>query len=124
MNKNPITTELKRQHQAFGYSWAGLKATWRTEAAFRIEIPLGILFLCIAAFLDISLLEKSVLVFSILLILIIEVVNSALENALTLICKEHNPIVKIAKDQGSAAVLLALTNMIVVWTLILANRFL
>lgn len=122
--KKIIITELKRQQKACGYSWAGLKMAWQMEASFRTELILAIIFLSIASFLDVGLLEKAVLIFSILLILVVEIINSAIENTVELVCKEYNPTAKIAKDQGSAAVLIAIINMLVIWTLILVNRFL
>lgn len=104
------------------YSWQGLRACYRYEEAFRFELCLGALLLPVAFWLAHSTVELCLLLGSMLVVLIVEVLNSALESAVDLISGEHNELAGRAKDQGSAAVLLSMVLFAMVWGLIIALR--
>ncbi len=112
-------TGIVRVARAFGYSMKGLKATFATEAAFRQELALCIILLPLACWLNISPAERALLIASLLLVLIVELINSAIEAVVDRIGAEHHELSGKAKDAGSAAVLLALVLAAVVWGIIL-----
>ncbi len=112
-------TGIKRIINAAGYSYAGLIAAFKNEAAFRQELLLVAILVPVAFWFGESNIEKALLVSSLLLILIIELINSAVESAIDRIGSEQHELSGRAKDIGSAAVFLALTNAIVIWTLLL-----
>ena len=93
----------------------GLAAAWRHEAAFRLEIIACVFLVPLSFFVGKTALERALLVASLLLVLIVELLNSALEATLDRISLEEHPLVKRAKDVSSAAVGLALVNAAVVW---------
>ncbi|MEX2615580.1 MAG: diacylglycerol kinase [Alphaproteobacteria bacterium] len=110
---------MQRLINATGYSLAGLRATWANEAAFRQEAMLAAIMMPIGLWLGDTGLERAVLVGSLLLVLIVELLNSAIEAVVDRVGREIVPLSKIAKDAGSAAVLVSLLNVVVVWTLVL-----
>lgn len=110
---------LQRIWRAGVYSRDGLVAAFRHEAAFRQELLLVILLLPLALWLPASGLGKAMMVASLLLVLIVELLNSAVEATIDRISTEHHPLAKRAKDLGSAAVLIALLNVPAVWLLVL-----
>ena len=114
---------LKRIFSAFFYSMDGLKSAWRHEHAFRQELVLFIVATAIALALRISAFEKLVLIAVMVLILIVELINSAIEAVVDRISLERHPLSKNAKDFGSAAVLLACLLAAATWGVILFNRF-
>ena len=105
----------KRIFDPLKYSLAGLKATWNTEQAFRIEFWLSIVFGLIIIFSKISITKKILLTNSIFLILIIELLNTGLEKTIDKISTEKHPISKIVKDVGSAGVFLSVVNFLITW---------
>ena len=115
----PGVTGLKRIINAAGYSWSGLKATFKHEAAFRQELLLCCILSPIAIYLVTSAVELSLLLGSLFLVLIVELLNSAIEAVVDRFGGEHHELSGRAKDIGSAAVLLALFNVLVIWGLIL-----
>lgn len=115
---------LPRIINATRYSWQGLKSTWQTEAAFREEVPLALLLIPVALWLDLPGLEQAVLVASVLLVLIVELLNSGIEAVVDRIGPELHELSGKAKDVGSAAVLLSLLITVSSWTLILGDRYL
>ncbi|MBK7899384.1 MAG: diacylglycerol kinase [Azonexus sp.] len=115
---------MDRVVAALGHSLAGLAAAYRGEAAFRQEVWLGIPLAVIAIALPVSALERGLLIASLLLVLIVELLNSAVEATVDRVGLEHHLLSKRAKDIGSAAVLLSLINLAVVWGSVLATRFL
>jgi len=117
-------TGMDRVVAALGHSLAGLAAAYRGEAAFRQEVWLGIPLAVIAIALPVSALERGLLIASLLLVLIVELLNSAVEATVDRVGLEHHLLSKRAKDIGSAAVLLSLINLAVVWGSVLATRFL
>ena len=114
---------LKRIFSAFFYSMDGLKAAWRHEHAFRQELVLFIVATVVALALRISAFEKLVLIAVMVLILIVELINSAIEAVVDRISLERHPLSKNAKDFGSAAVLLACLLAAATWGVVLFNRF-
>ena len=112
-------TGLQRILNAAGYSWAGLAAAFRHEDAFRQEVFLAVLLIPLALFLGATGVERALMIGAVLLVLIVELLNSALEAAVDRISLEHHQLIKRAKDMGSAAVMIALVNAAVVWALVL-----
>jgi len=112
-------TGLTRVWNAFHYSLAGLAAAWRNEDAFRQEVLLAIVLIPAALFCPVSPVEKAVMIASVLLVIIVELLNSAIEAAIDRISLDRHLLSKRAKDVGSAAVLMALLNVAIVWLLIL-----
>ena len=96
-------------------SWCGLVYAFQEESAFRQELTLIVLLTPVAALLPISLLEKSLLISSLILVLVIELLNSSVEAAIDRISFEHHDLSKRAKDFGSAAVMLALLIALLIW---------
>lgn len=117
----PESTGIPRIYRAFGYSWAGLKATFRTEAAFRQELALCAILAPLACYLDITALERALLLASLVLVLLVELMNTAIETLVERISPEIHPLSKKAKDIGSAAVLLALLLAAILWVAVLAG---
>ncbi|MCP3929670.1 MAG: diacylglycerol kinase [Bacteroidetes bacterium] len=102
---------IVRIYKAFFYSMDGLKAAFKTEAAFRQELLLGLLVIPYVLFFPMSLMFKSVIFFSYVLVLVIELINSAIEAIVDLASPEHHELAKKAKDVGSAAVLICILNL-------------
>jgi diacylglycerol kinase (ATP) len=114
-------TGLTRILNATGYSWAGLRAAFRHEDAFRQEVFLLVLLVPLALYLGETGVERALMLGSLLLVLIVELLNSAVEAAVDRVSLERHPLIKRAKDMGSAAVMISLINVAVVWlALILA----
>lgn len=113
-------TGLRRVWNAFFYSVDGLKAAFRHEDAFRQEVLLAALLIPAAFFLTPAPLARAMMIGSVLLVLIVELVNSAIEATVDRISLENHQLAKRAKDIGSAAVLVALVNVAVVWALALS----
>lgn len=106
---------LRRLFNAFLYSLSGLMLAFRLESAFRQELALAAVLIPAACLLDVSPLERVVLVAAVLLVLIVELLNSSVEAAIDRISLDTHRLSKRAKDLGSAAVLLALIVLAVVW---------
>jgi len=115
---------LTRLINALGYSRDGLASAWKHEAAFREEVLLAVVAIPLGLWLGQGGIEKALLVGSILLILIVELLNSAVEAVVDRVSGEHHELSKRAKDIGSAAVLLSLLNVAVVWGFVLWDHFL
>ncbi len=114
---------LKRIYTAFGYSIEGLRAAWRNEHAFRQEATVFVVGTVIALLLRISAFEKLMLIGVLMLILIVELINSSIEAVVDRVSLERHPLSKNAKDFGSAAVLLSCLLAIAAWLVVLYNRF-
>lgn len=112
-------TGLRRICNAYFYSIAGLRAAFRNEDAFRQEVLLAALLIPAALFMPATGAGKALMIASVLLVLIVELLNSAIEATVDRISLEQHPLAKRAKDIGSAAVMLALVNVVVVWALVL-----
>ena len=101
------------------YSLEGLKAAYKHEDAFRQEALLAVLLIPLAFFLPAAGLGKALMIASVLLVLIVELLNSAIEATVDRVSLEHHRLAKRAKDIGSAAVMMSLANVVVVWLLVL-----
>ena len=112
-------TGLRRLINAFTYSCAGLKAAYQHEDAFRQEVLLAIILLPLALWLEHGALERALMISSVLLVIIVELLNSAIEATVDRISLDNHTLAKRAKDIGSAAVLISLVNLAVVWLLVL-----
>ena len=109
-------TGLQRVWNALHYSLAGLRAAFACEDAFRQEALLAALLIPAAFFLPVTWGGRALMIASILLVLIVELLNSAIEATVDRVSLDRHHLSKRAKDIGSAAVFLALTNVVVVWS--------
>lgn len=112
-------TGLRRIWNAMFYSIDGLRAAHRHEDAFRQEVLLACILVPAALFMPASGTGKALMASSVLLVLVVELLNSAIEAAVDRISLENHELAKRAKDIGSAAVMLALVNVPLVWLLVL-----
>ena len=109
---------------AFIWSMKGLRAGWRVEASFRLEVILFVILFPIGLWLGHGAIEKALLAGSLLPVLAAEMLNSAIEAVVDKLWPDQNEIAGRAKDMGSAAVFLLMVNMLVVWGVILLPRVL
>lgn len=115
----PNGAGVGRLVRAFNCSLAGIKAAWNNEAAFRQELIFCVVMFPVALILGETGVEKALLISCLFLILIIEIVNTAVEAAIDRIGPQLHPFSKLAKDMGSAAVLFSFVNWGVVWFFVL-----
>jgi diacylglycerol kinase (ATP) len=115
-------TGLTRLVRAFGYSFQGFRHTWREEAAFRQEVLLSLLLIPMGLYFGNSGVERALLVSPMLLILVVEILNSAVEAIVDRSGTERHPLAGMAKDMGSAAVMLSFALLGTVWFLILSDH--
>lgn len=115
-------TGLRRVMNAFVYSVHGLASAFRHEDAFRQEVLLAAVLIPVALVLDAGGIGKALMIASVLLVLIVELLNSAIEAAVDRISLDRHSLSKRAKDLGSAAVFLSLVNVAAVWALVLADK--
>lgn len=101
--------------KAFSYSMAGIAATFKLEMAFRMELAAFVILVPLALFLPLGLVFKALVVGSMFLVLVVELLNSAIEWAIDYISPDHHLFAKRAKDMGSAAVFFALVNAGAMW---------
>lgn len=113
------TPGITHAWRAAGIALQGLRAAWRHEDAFRQEVIIAVIAIPAALLLPVAPLGKVLMVASIMLVLIVELLNSALEAAVDYTSLEHHPFAKRAKDIASAAVFLSLMNTLAVWALVL-----
>jgi diacylglycerol kinase (ATP) len=118
------TGGLTRLIRAFGYSLAGFRACYRHEAAFRQEVLVAVVVLPLGLWLGETGVERALLVGSWLLVMIVELLNSAVEATVDRFGPELHKLSGRAKDIGSASVLLSITLAVMVWALILLPRYL
>jgi diacylglycerol kinase (ATP) len=114
--------DFRRLWRACGYSWQGLKAAWIEERAFREEVALAVVLVPAAVHYGHSGLERAALIAPVILVLIVELLNSALEAIVDRGGLVKDRLAAMAKDMGSAAVLLSLLLLLSVWVLILSAR--
>lgn len=121
MQESPFKgkTGMQRLWNALGYSLQGLASAFRHEDAFRQEVLLAALLVPAAFFIPVGGAERALMIASVLLVLIVELLNSAVEAAVDRISLENHSLAKRAKDIGSAAVFLSLINVAAVWLLVL-----
>lgn len=108
-------TGLKRVFYAAGYSWKGFKSTWKHEAAFRQEVILFTLMTPLAFWIGDTASERVILIAVLLIVLVVELLNSAVESVVDRIGEDYHKLSGRAKDQGSAAVFLSFFIAILVW---------
>ncbi|MEW6445107.1 MAG: diacylglycerol kinase [Pseudomonadota bacterium] len=112
-------TGLRRVILAAGYSWQGLKTCYRKEAAFRQELWLTILLSPLGFWLGENGIERALLIGSLMLVLVVELLNTGIENIVDRVGLEPHKLSGRAKDMGSAAVLMTLLMVALVWGLVL-----
>ena len=122
-NPHKGRTGIDRLVRATGYSIQGLLQATRTESAFRQELALALVLLPAAFWLGRTWIEVALLAGSVVLLLIVELLNSAVEAAIDRVSYEMHDLSKRAKDYGSAAVLLALLLTTGIWCAALYQRF-
>jgi len=117
INQNPHKGNkgFTRAWHAAKNSWCGLVYAFMEESAFRQELTLFALLTPLAIFMPINYLEKALLISSLIMVLVVELLNSSVEAAIDRISFEHHDLSKRAKDFGSAAVMLALFIAILLW---------
>ncbi|MBC3812073.1 diacylglycerol kinase [Undibacterium aquatile] len=114
---------LRRIFSAFFYSIDGFRSAWINEHAFRQELVLVIVGVIVALNLPVTAIEKLMMISVLLLILVVELLNSAVEAVVDRVSLERHTLSKNAKDFGSAAVLLTFFIAVGTWAVILVNRF-
>lgn len=117
-------TGLTRIRRAFLNTLAGLADAWRHESSFRQEVALAAILIPIACWAPVTVGERALLVAVVLLVIVVELLNSSVETAIDRISFEQHPLSKRAKDIGSAAVFVALVLGVVVWAIILTPAIL
>ena len=121
-NPNKHPRGLIHAWRATVIAWQGLRAAWQHEDAFRQEVLIAAIVIPVALLLPASLPGKALMVASILLVLIVELLNSALEATVDHTSLKQHPLARRAKDIASAAVLLSIVNALAVWVLVLFGR--
>jgi diacylglycerol kinase (ATP) len=116
-------TGMVRLWNAFGYSLAGFRAAYKHEDAFRQEVLLASILIPLALWLPVGYLGKALMIGSVLLVIMVELLNSAIEATVDRISLENHDLAKRAKDIGSSAVLVSLINVVAVWGLVLWHHF-
>jgi len=111
-------TGLTRIYKAVIFSWQGFKAAYKHEEAFRQEIWLAIVLIPAGFFIGETGVEKALLVTSVLLLLLVEILNSAIEAVVDRFGGEHHELSGRAKDMGSSAVFLAIVYLVLCWVLV------
>lgn len=121
MEESPFKgkTGLRRVWNALFYSRAGFAAAFKYEDAFRQEVVLAAILIPLVFILPASNIGRALMIASVLLVLIVELLNSALEATVDRVSIENHPLAKRAKDIGSAAVFVALLNALIVWGIVL-----
>ena len=114
-------TGIKRLTNAFAYSVAGTFAAFKHEDAFRQEVFLSAVLIPLALYLGQTIIEQALMTTSILLVIIVELLNSSVEATVDRISVKRHKLSKRAKDIGSAAVFFSLINATVIWFLILVK---
>ena len=120
----PGKTGLTRIVNAFGYSMQGIRAALKHEAAFRQEMVLAIILIPLAFFITQDVIKLVLLITTPLLVLVVEILNSAIEAVVDRFGEEHHELSGRAKDMASAAVFFSLVIVAVVWGLILFDIYL
>ena len=122
-NTHKNNAGITRIWRALLYSLAGLESALRTESAFRLEVVAAVVLTPIAVALPASLTQTALLLGALLLVLVVELLNSAVEATVDRISLEDHDLAKKAKDVGSAAVFLSLVNCAVIWGFVLYDIF-
>jgi diacylglycerol kinase (ATP) len=120
MNNKPKYTLFKNA----SYAWDGLVHAIKTETSFKIEVAIAMIFFPLVYFIPFELIYKLVLIITYFLIMIAELLNSAVENVVDLVTTQTHPLAKASKDIGATAVLFAVILHLLCWILILSDLFL
>jgi len=120
-NPHKGVTGVRRIWRAMGYSFDGLLVAYRGEAAFRQLVWLAVLLVPLALVMPVTQLERALLIACVLFSLVVELLNSAIEAAIDRISLERHPLSKASKDMGSAAQMISLIIIAVVWGLVLVG---
>jgi diacylglycerol kinase (ATP) len=120
----PGATGIRRVINAFGYSLQGIRAALQHESAFRQEVAMFFIMLPVAWWLGRTYIEWALLVGSMFVVLIVELLNSAIEAVVDRVSDDHSELAGRAKDMGSAAVLVSLLNVSFIWVMVAWHRFL
>ena len=121
MGKTGVTG-IRRIINATGYSWLGLKAAYKHESAFRQEVWLAVIMIPLGLYLGQDWTDKAILISSVLLVLIVELLNSGIEAVVDRVGDEPHRLSGRAKDMGSAAVLISLVIAAMIWTAVLVDN--
>ncbi|MFN4161825.1 MULTISPECIES: diacylglycerol kinase [unclassified Stenotrophomonas] len=113
----------KRIFKAAVWSWQGLRAAWLHESSFRLEVYLLVVLAPVALWLGQSPVERALMIGSMLLVLAMELANSAIEAVIERYGSEFHEMAGRAKDMGSAAVFVLMMNVLLCWGLVLLPRF-
>jgi diacylglycerol kinase (ATP) len=116
-------TGLRRIVNAAFYSWAGMRYAWINESAFRQEVTLSVILIPAAFWVGTDAVQRALLVGTCLIVLIVELLNSAIEAVVDRVGDEYHKLSGSAKDLGSAAVLISLLLTVTVWGLVIYERF-
>ncbi len=119
----PGNKGLTRVIKAFGFSVKGFRATWKHEEAFRQEVILAVILLPLSFYVAVNATQLAILLLTLFIVLITEILNSAVEAVVDRVSDEHHKLAGRAKDMGSAAVLLSLTMTAVIWGVIIYENF-
>jgi diacylglycerol kinase (ATP) len=119
MQERPKLSGAERLLRAFGNSWKGLTGAFKAERAFQQEIALAVILIPLAVWLGQTKIERGLMIASVLLLLITELLNSAIETVVDRIGLERHELSGLEKDIGSGAVLLSFVNLCVVWGFVL-----
>jgi diacylglycerol kinase (ATP) len=119
----PGNTGIARVIAATRYSLSGLRAAWRFESAFRQETTLAVFLMPVALWLGTTAVERALLIAVLGIVLITELLNSAVEAVVDRVGEEHHALAGRAKDMGSAAVFISLVLALVTWGVIAYGRF-
>ena len=114
-----LFNDIKHIFKAFKYSWQGLAYVFRNEIAFRQDVLFCLIGTVVSFLLPVCTISRALMIFSLFFILLMEMVNTAIEVIINRISTKHNPLSGVAKDIGSALVLLAFLNAAIMWLLIL-----
>ncbi|UDG80797.1 Diacylglycerol kinase [Candidatus Hartigia pinicola] len=105
------------------YSFKGLKAAWINEAAFRQEFVISIIAVLISFYLDINYIDRLLLIFSVVMVAIIELINSSIETAVDRVGSDYNELSARAKDISSSAVFVIIGLALFVWVIVLWQNY-
>lgn len=120
---NPHNTGIRRVVNAVRFSIAGLRAAWANEAAFRQECVAALVLVPLGVWLGQSAVERSLLIGSCLLVIVVELLNSGIETTVDRVSTEQHHLAGRAKDLGSAAVFVSIGMVFLIWGLIAWERF-
>ncbi|PHR70388.1 MAG: diacylglycerol kinase [Arcobacter sp.] len=104
------------------YAIDGFVHAFKTEKSFKIELFLSIFIMSAIIYIDVSLFLKLILLITGILILIVELINSAIENVVDLVTKEKHPLAKTAKDIGATAVMFTIILHVISWVVVILNK--